>query len=125
MMKRKWFVGVSVWRSDGSPTREWGPPLVRGGGGTGLAAVLIERLVAALGVLAGLTGAVSALWPSALVNAVPSASSGIILGMMGYFLGTRRLAVAAVVLSAVALVLAIAVGQGILPWTGPTDPVTN
>ena len=93
--------------------------------GTNLAAMFIGRVVGALGVLAGLAGAVSALWPTAMANAVPSASAGIILGLVGYFLGARRLSVAAVVISAVALVLAIAVGQGLLPWTGPTDPITN
>ena len=92
---------------------------------TGLAALFVGRAVAALGVLAGLAGAVSALWPTALANALPSASVGIVLGTVGYFLGARRLALAAVVISAVALVLAIAVGQGLLPWTAPTDPITN
>ena len=93
--------------------------------GTGLAALFIGRAVAALGVLAGLAGAVSALWPTALANALPSASVGIVLGMVGYFLSARRLALAAVVISAIALVMAIAVGQGLLPWTGPTDPITS
>ena len=93
--------------------------------GTGLATLFIGRAVAALGVLAGLAGAVSALWPTALANALPSASVGIVLGMVGYFLSARRLALAAVVISAIALVLAIAVGQGLLPWTGPTDPITS
>lgn len=93
--------------------------------GTSLASTIVGRAVAALGVLAGLVGAISALWPTALANAVPSASLGIILGMVGYFLRARRLGVAAAILSAVALVLAIAVGQGLLPWTGPTDPITN
>ena len=98
----------------------------RGREGTGLAAAFIGRLVGALGILAGLAGGgISALWPTAMANAVPSASAGIILGLVGYFLGARRLSVAAVVISAVALVLAIAVGQGLLPWTGPTDPIAN
>jgi hypothetical protein len=96
----------------------------RGQEGTGLAATLIGRAVAVLGVVAGLAGVISALWPTALANAVPSASLGIILGMVGYFLCARRLGIAAV-LSAVVLVLAIAVGQGLLPWTGPTDPINN
>ena len=93
--------------------------------GTGLAALFVGRAVAALGVLAGLAGAVSALWPTALANALPSASVGIVLGMVGYFLGACKLGLAAVVISAVALVLSIAVGQGLLPWTAPTDPITN
>ena len=97
----------------------------RGREGKGLATMLIGRVVAASGVFAGLAGAISALWPTAMVNAVPSASFGIILGLVGYFLGARRLAITAVVLSAIALVLAVAVGQGMLPWTGPTDPITN
>lgn len=101
---------------------------VAGGGDgerTGIAATLIGRAVAALGIVSGLAGMLSALWPTALANAVPSASVGIILGMVGYFLRARRLGIAAAVLSVVALVLAIAVGQGLLPWTGPTDPITN
>ena len=77
--------------------------------GTGLAAILVGRMLAAWAVFAGLTGAVSALWPTAMANAVPSASFGIILGLVGYFLGARGLAV----------------GHGLLPWTGPTDPITN
>ncbi|QIN77259.1 hypothetical protein GBA65_00590 [Rubrobacter marinus] len=97
----------------------------RGREGRGAASAIIGQALAALGVLAGLAGAISALWPTAMANAVPSASLGILLGVVGYFLRARRLAVAAVILSAVALVLAIAVGQGMLPWTGPTDPITN
>ena len=93
--------------------------------GTGLAATLIGRAVAALGVVAGLAGGISALWPTVVANAVPSASLGIILGMVGYFLRARRLGIAAAVLSAVAFVVALAVGQGLLPWTGPTDPINN
>ena len=65
------------------------------------------------------------MWPANVANAVPSASSRIILGLVGYFLGARRPAAAAVVLSAVALVLAVAVGQGLLPWTGPTGQITS
>ncbi len=36
-----------------------------------------------------------------------------------------KLALSAVVLSAVAFVLAIAVGQGLLPWAGSTGPITK
>lgn len=91
--------------------------------GTELAALLIGR--SPCWVFSPASRGVSALWPTAIANAMSSASVRIILGLLGYFLRARRLALAAVVLSAVALVLAIIVGQGLLPWTGPTDPIKN
>jgi hypothetical protein len=47
---------------------------------------------------------------------------GIVLGVVGYALGVRRLGAATVVVSVVALILLLAVAQRYVPGVEPTDP---
>jgi hypothetical protein len=47
---------------------------------------------------------------------------GIVLGVVGYALGARRLGAATVVVSVVALILLLAVAQRYVPGVEPTDP---
>jgi hypothetical protein len=82
---------------------------------------LLGGATAALGLLAGVTGVVAAVFPFLLPGAVPAASAGILMGMVGYFLGARRLGRAAAVLSAVALVLGAAASQGLVPGVEQSD----
>ena len=56
-----------------------------------------------------------------LPGAVPAASAGVLMGMVGYFLGARGLGRAAAVVSAVALVLGVAASQGLVPGVERSD----
>src|SRR5215204_2170456 len=69
------------------------------------AGLLLGGATAALGALTGVAGAVAAVFPDLLPGAVPAASAGVLMGMVGYLLGARRLGRAAAVLSAVAPLL--------------------
>jgi hypothetical protein len=82
---------------------------------------LFGGATAALGALTGVAGAVAAVFPGLLPVAVPAASAGVLMGMVGYFLGARRLGRAAAVLSAVALVLGLAASQGLVPGVEQSD----
>jgi hypothetical protein len=92
-----------------------------GAAGRRQAGRLLGGATAALGVLTGVAGAVAAVLPDLLPGAVPAASAGVLMGMVGYFLGARRLGRAAAVLSAVALLLGVAASQGLVPGVEPSD----
>jgi hypothetical protein len=47
---------------------------------------------------------------------------GIVLGMVGYALGARRLGTATAVISVVMLIVVLAAAQGYIPGIEPTDP---
>lgn len=85
------------------------------------------RLAApALGILLALATAVMASTQQfSVLGATSTAFAGIILGIVGYFLGARRLGTAAAFLSIVALILGLAVSQGLVPGLERTDPVEN
>ena len=89
--------------------------------GRGQAGRLLGAAIAALGALTGAAGALAAMFQGFLPGAVPAASAGIFMGMVGYFLGARRLGRAAAVLSAVALVLGAAASQGLVPGVEQSD----
>ena len=82
---------------------------------------LLGAAAAALGALTGAAGVVAAVFPDLLPGAVPAASAGVLMGMVGYVLGARRLGRAAAVLSAVALVLGLAASQGLVPGVEQSD----
>jgi hypothetical protein len=89
--------------------------------GKGQAGRLLGAAIAALGALTGAAGAVAAMFQGFLPGAVPATSAGILMGMVGYFLGARRLGRAAAILSAVALVLGAAASQGLVPGVEQSD----
>lgn len=81
---------------------------------------------AALGVLLALAVVVIALTQQgSVLGAMSTALLGIILGIVGYSLGARRLGTAAAVLSIIAVLFGMAVGQGLVPGLERTDPVSN
>jgi hypothetical protein len=77
--------------------------------------------VAVLGIILGLAGAASAFLEATLINAVPATSLGMVLGVVGYSLGSRRLGRVAAVLSVVALLFGMTVSQGMVPGVEPSD----
>ena len=76
---------------------------------------------AVVGIVLGLAGAVSAFSEATLMNAVPATSLGMVLGVVGYSLGSRRLGGLASVLSVVALLFGMMVSQGVVPGVEPSD----
>jgi len=85
----------------------------RGAGREGQAKLLGARVACVIGLLLG-AGSVLA----ALVGGTPNVSGGALgaaLGILGYFLGSRRLATATVVLCVAAIFFALAASQGLIP----------
>ena len=89
--------------------------------GKGQAGRLLGAAIAALGALTGAAGALAAMFQGFLPGAVPATSAGILMGMVGYFLGARRLGRAAAILSAAALVLGAAASQGLVSGVEQSD----
>jgi hypothetical protein len=74
-------------------------------------------IVSVLGILLGLGGIVGALL--ALTQDVSSGVVAIVLGVLGYSLGARRLGTATVVLGTVALFFVVAASTGLIPGVAP------
>ena len=55
------------------------------------------------------------------MNAVSATSLGMVLGVVGYAMGARRLGTVAAVLSVVGLIFGMAVSQGLVPDVEPSD----
>ncbi len=88
--------GASVWPEGGQRAKLLG---------AGIACVI--------GVLLGMGSALAA-----LISGTPNVSGGALgtaLGILGYFLGARRLAAATVVLCVAAIFFALAASQGLIP----------
>ncbi len=87
---------------------------------------LFRRAAPALGILLALAAAVMASTQQfSVLGATSTAFVGIMLGIVGYFLGARRLGTVAAFLSIVALIFGLAVSQGLVPGLERTDPVEN
>ena len=71
-----------------------------------------------LGLLLGLGGIVGGFL--ALTEDVSSGALAIVLGVLGYSLGARRLGAATVVLGAVALLFVVAASTGLVPGVAPS-----
>lgn len=81
------------------------------------ATLLGGRISCLLGILLGLGGIVLA-----LLGGNPSVASGAVgigLGVLGYFLGSSRLAVVTVVVGVAALFFAVAASAGLVPGLEP------
>ena len=89
--------------------------------GKRLAGLLIGGATAAAGIMTGLLGLVTAFSEYTFPNTVVLASMGIVMGMVGYGIGARRLGTAAAVVSAAALIIGVAASQGYVPGVEPTD----
>ncbi len=87
---------------------------------------LFGLAAAALGILLALAVVLIAVTQQgSVLGATTTALVGIILGILGYSLGARRLGTAAAILSIVALIFGMAVGQGLVPGLERTDPIRN
>jgi uncharacterized membrane protein len=86
-------------------------------------APLIGGALAALGLLMGLAGALTSTHEMFLDSAVPATFMGITFGIVGFFLGARKLGRAAAIFSAVAMIFALGVSQGYVPGLEQTDHV--
>lgn len=80
-----------------------------------LGKVLVARLLCAVGILLAVIGA---FFISVALNVL-----GMVLGMVGYTLGARRLGPITVVLALLTLVIGLLLGQGVLP--GAYDRITD
>jgi hypothetical protein len=89
----------------------------KGEGRKGAAKLLGGRISCIVGILFGAGGILFALAPrSANVSA---GAVGAALGLLGYFLGVRRLGVATIVLGVVAVLFMAAASTGLIPGVGP------
>jgi hypothetical protein len=89
----------------------------KGEGRKGTAKLLGGRISCIVGILFGAGGILFAiLGASANVSA---GAVGAALGVLGYFLGARRLGVATIVLSVVAVFFMAAASTGLIPGVGP------
>ncbi len=89
--------------------------------GKRLAGLLIGGATAATGILTGLLGLATAFSEFTFPNTVVLTSMGIVMGLVGYAIGARRLGAAAAVISAAALIIGVAASQGYIPGVEPAD----
>ena len=86
----------------------------RGEGREGTAKLLLGRISCIVGLLFGGGGILFA-----LLGASANVSAGAVLGILGYFLGVRRLGVATIVLGVVTVFFMAAASTGLIPGIGP------
>ena len=89
--------------------------------GSRQAAMLAGTGLAIGGIISGIGGGVAASSEFLLDSAVPGVTAGVLLGIVAYYLGARRLGSIAVVLSAVALIVGIGISECALPFIARTD----
>jgi VIT1/CCC1 family predicted Fe2+/Mn2+ transporter len=77
------------------------------------------RISAAVGLLFAVGGFVGALMGGGA--SITAGALGVVLGILSYFLGSRRLGLLAVVLCVVALFFGLAASQGYIPGIEPSD----
>ena len=85
------------------------------------AALIAGTGLAVGGILSGIGGGVAATSEFLLDSAVPGVTAGVLLGIVAYYLGARRLGTLAVVVSGAALIIGIGISQGALPFVDRTD----
>ena len=79
-------------------------------------------VVSVVGKLLGLVGFITPFFMGPATTAdVSMQAVGILLGISGYYLGARRLAIAAVTLCIVAIFFGLAASQGLIPGFSETD----
>ena len=81
--------------------------------------LLAARIVCGVGLLLGVGGIVAALFGGG-AN-ISAGALGAALGILGYFLGARRLATATVVLCVAAIFFGLAASQGMIPGIEASD----
>ncbi len=79
-------------------------------------------VVCVVGILLGLVGFITPFFTGPATTAdVSMQAVGILLGILGYYLSARRLAIAAVGLCIVAIFFGLAASQGLIPGFSETD----
>ena len=89
--------------------------------GSRQAAMLIGTGLAVGGILSGIGGGIAATSEFLVDSAVPGVTMGIVLGVVAYYLGARRLGSVAVILSGAALIIGLGISQGAVPFVDRTD----
>lgn len=90
--------------------------------GSGQVKLLAGRIVSVLGLLLALGGIVSIFLSSTAASAdISEGAVALLLGVAGYFLGSRKLALATVIVAVLAILFSLAATQGLVPGSGPTD----
>jgi len=79
--------------------------------------LLVGRICCLVGLLSGVGGVVFAIL-SASVN-LSAGAVGIVLGLVGYFLGVRRLGAATIAVGVIALFFMAAASTGLIPGVAP------
>ena len=96
-----------------------GPGQERGAGREQQVMLLAGRISCVLGILLGVGGIVAALF-GGTAN-VSIGAVGAALGILGYFLGSRRLGTVTVLLCVAALFFGLAASQGLIPGIDASD----
>ncbi len=90
--------------------------------GSRQAAILAGTGLAIGGIISGIVGAAAATSSFLLDSTVPAVTAGLLLGLVAYYLGARRLGSVAVVVSAAALIIGLGISQGaVSPLIDRTD----
>ena len=86
------------------------------------AALIAGTGLAIGGIISGIGGGVAATSAFLLESAIPGVTAGVLLGIVAYYLGARRLGSIAVVLSGAALIIGVGISQGAAePFIERTD----
>lgn len=102
------------------PSRDVGPPGREGGDGREqLVRLLGGRVCCILGLIFGIGGIVAAFFGGGA--SVTPGAVGAMLGIVGYFLGSRRLGTTTVLLCVAALFFGLAASQGLIPGIEASD----
>lgn len=80
------------------------------------------RVVSVVGLLLVLGGVISVFASQTAATAdISTGAVGALLGIVGYFLGARRLGLAVAILAMTAIFFSLAATQGLIPGAEPTD----
>ncbi len=110
--------------TDSSDSRRPGEDLGGAGGERGAAGerqvmLLAGRIACFLGLLCGIFGIAASFIGGGV--SISSGAAGAVLGILGYFLGSRRLGTATVLICVAALFFGLAASQGLIPGIDASD----
>lgn len=77
--------------------------------------------LASFGILLAIAGVAFTFVQGTVTNVVPSTFLGIVLGLIGFLMGARRMGATAAVLSVIALIFGVAASQGLVPGVERPD----
>jgi len=107
-------------RDSRGPSEDLGGPVrARGGGREQQVTLLAGRISCLLGLFCGVFGIVAAFLGGGA--SISPGAVGSALGILGYFLGSRRLGTVTVLLCVAALFFGLAASQGLIPGVDASD----